>query len=470
MVFASISFLYYFLPIVFIIYYLVPQAAQNIVLLLASLVFYSYSEPVYILLMLLAILSGFLHGLVIDKFKSQKEEKYSRMAMISSVVVSISLLGFFKYADFFIANFNHVFKANISFLRLVQPIGISFYTFQILSYTIEVYRGSADVQRNFLHFALYVSLFPQLIAGPIVRYTTVASALDSRRHSWEDFAIGVRRFTIGLAKKVLLANVLGELCSAFKAVSEKTVLFYWLYAVAFTLQIYFDFSGYSDMAIGLGKFFGFHFLENFNYPYIAQSITEFWRRWHISLGTWFRDYLYIPLGGNRVSTARWLFNILLVWLVTGFWHGADWNFIIWGLFFGLLLILEKYFYHYLFAKLPPFFSHLYVLFCVIIGFVIFDAGGIYDGVSSVMGMLGLLEMPLFNQEALYYLQSYAVVLLLAIIGSTPLFNVLVRKVKSKKHGELIVNLVEPVFLLVLLLMVTAYLVDGSFNPFLYFRF
>ncbi|NLZ39467.1 MAG: MBOAT family protein [Firmicutes bacterium] len=470
MVFASISFLYYFLPIVLLVYYLLPQAGKNIVLLLASLVFYFYSEPVYIFLMLLAITSGYLHGLIIDKFIKLKKQKFARMAMISSVVVSIGMLAFFKYADFFLANINFLFNTDFSLLRLVQPIGISFYTFQILSYTIEVYRGTVDVQRNFFHFALYVSFFPQLIAGPIVRYIDVAAKLDFRFHSWADFALGVRRFIIGLAKKVLLANVLGELCSTFKIVNEKTVLFYWLYALAFTLQIYFDFSGYSDMAIGLGKIFGFDFPENFNYPYIAQSITEFWRRWHISLGTWFRDYLYIPLGGSRVSTIRWLLNILLVWLVTGFWHGADWNFIFWGLFYGFLLIMEKFFYRHLIEKLPSFFSHVYVLFCVIIGFVIFNANDISDAVLNVKGMLGLLEVPLFNQEALYYLQSYAVVLVTGIICATPCVNKLIKKVKSRKKGGLIINLAEPVFLSALLLTVTAYLVDGSFNPFLYFRF
>jgi alginate O-acetyltransferase complex protein AlgI len=417
--------------------------------------------------MLIAAYSAYRHGLYIDKFRGRK---YARLLLVSSLVVSIGLLVFFKYADFLLANINVLFNTNFARLNLVQPIGISFYTFQILSYTIEVYRDQVKVQKSFAKFLLYVSFFPQLIAGPIVRYTTVAADLESRTHSWVGFAGGVRRFIIGLAKKVLLANVLGELCSSFKMSDEKSVLFFWLYALAFTLQIYFDFSGYSDMAIGMGKFFGFRFPENFNYPYIAKSITEFWRRWHISLSTWFRDFLYIPLGGNRVSTPRWLFNVLVVWLATGLWHGAAWNFVVWGLAFACLLVLEKYFLRSFLSKLPPFLVHFYVIFCVMLSFFIFNAESINDALSSLQAMLGLAGLPLCSTETLYYLQSYAVVISAAVVGSTPLPKLAAEKLKSIKHGRLLINLAEPVVLTALLLIVTAYLVDGSFNPFLYFRF
>jgi len=353
---------------------------------------------------------------------------------------------------------------------LALPIGISFYTFQTLSYTVDVYRGDAAVQRNFISLATYVALFPQLIAGPIVRYTTVEEDLTQRTHSVENFSDGISRFLIGLGKKVLIANQLGELCDIFRRSSDQSVLFFWLYAIGFSLHIYFDFSGYSDMAIGLGKVFGFRFLENFNYPFISKSISEFWRRWHISLGSWFRDYVYIPLGGNRVSKGKWLRNILIVWLLTGFWHGAAWNFIVWGLYFGFFLVLEKFFLGAWLKRLPDFLAHLYVLFLVLISFIIFNAGSMQQAFTDIGGLFGAGGHPLVSQEALYQLRSFAWILLFAVVGATPVPKRIIQGIKANPTGRKLLNVLEPFFLAALLLAVTAYLVDGSFNPFLYFRF
>ena len=379
-----------------------------------------------------------------------------------------SFLLYFKYADFFLENFNAATGLGVPLLRIALPIGISFYTFQIISYTVDVYRGE-PAQKNLIHLAAYVAMFPQLIAGPIVRYSDIAQQLEHRSHSTALAAEGVRRFLIGLGKKILIANQLGELCSVFRASDEKSVLFYWLYAVAFALHIYFDFSGYSDMAIGLGKVFGFHFLENFNYPYISASITEFWRRWHMSLGTWFRDYVYIPLGGNRVGRARQLLNILVVWMLTGFWHGAAWNFVVWGLMFAVLLIMEKLWLLKPLSKCRPL-AHLYVVFFVVISFVIFNAENMGQALSDIGGLFGAGGIPLVSAEAVYCLRSFALVLILAVLGATPLLrNGLVRLSQYPTAGK-VLNALEPFTLFVLLLVMTGYLVDGSFNPFLYFRF
>ena len=338
-----------------------------------------------------------------------------------------------------------------------------------MSYVVDVYRGDTKVQYNPFTLATYVSMFPQLIAGPIVRYADVAEQLEHRVHSVDKAALGIRRFVIGLSKKILIANALGELCEVFKASGDKSVAFYWLYAVAFTLHIYYDFSGYSDMAIGLGKIFGFDLLENFNYPYISSSITEFWRRWHMSLGTWFRDYVYIPLGGNRVSKPRWLFNILAVWFLTGFWHGASWNFIVWGLYFAVILMLEKLVLLPILKKCGAF-KHIYVLFLVIISFVIFNAADMAEAFAYIGGMFGAGGIPAVTTEAIYYLQSNMIVLLIAIIGATPICKSLVNKLEISPKGEAIVGVLEPILLMFLMVLCTAYLVDGSFNPFLYFRF
>ena len=467
MLFSSISFLYYFLPIVLILYFAVPFKFKNFVLLIASLFFYFYGEPIYTLLMLGTTISSYIHGLLIGHFRGTK---WSKVFLVSSVITSLLVLGFFKYTDFFITNINAIAKAEIPLLKIALPIGISFYTFQTLSYTIDVYRGEAQVQKSFIRLATYVALFPQLIAGPIVRYTTVEAELKERTHSFENFAVGFNRFVLGLGKKVLIANTLGELCEIFRASDEKSFVFYWVYALAFCLHVYFDFSGYSDMAIGLGRVFGFHFLENFNYPFISKSVAEFWRRWHMSLGTWFRDYVYIPLGGNRVSKLKWFRNTLVVWFLTGFWHGADWTFIVWGLYFALFLLLEKFFLAKFFAKIPRVFSHIYVLFVVAISFVIFNANGMGQAISDIGGMLGLQNVPFFNAETLYYIRSYGVVLLLGIVGATPLVKRGAEKLRTTRVGDWIMTVAEPVVQIALIVVITAYLVDGSFNPFLYFRF
>ena len=467
MLFSSIPFLYYFLPVVIGLYFLVPFKFKNLVLLVASLFFYFYGEPVYVVLMLVACLSSFVHGLLIDKYRGTK---WARFWLTSSVVTSVLMLGFFKYSNFFIENINAIFKSDIALLGIALPIGISFYTFQTLSYTIDVYRGEAKVQKSFVRLATYVSLFPQLIAGPIVRYTTVEEDLTERKHSFEKFGTGVTRFVIGLGKKVLIADVLYEFCNSFRASDDKSVVFYWLYALAFSLHIYFDFSGYSDMAIGLGRIFGFRFLENFNYPYISKSVAEFWRRWHMSLGTWFRDYVYIPLGGNRVSKWRWLFNTLVVWLLTGFWHGAAWTFIIWGLYFALFLVMEKFFLNKFFEKLPRVFSHVYVLVAVMISFVVFNASTLTEAASDIRGMFGALDIPLWSKETAYYLSSYGFLFAVSIIGATPLVKAAVLKLKEHKGACAVIDVLEPAVVAALLLLVTACFVNGSFSPFLYFRF
>ena len=466
MLFSSIPFLYYFLPIVMIAYFAVPKCVKNGVLLLASLIFYAWGEPKYVILMVVSIIVGYVSGILIEKFR---DTKWKKPLLVTAVFIDLGLLGYFKYADFFVENFNTLTGLSVPLLRIALPIGISFYTFQILSYKVDVYRGDVSAQKNIVNLAAYVAMFPQLIAGPIVRYSDIAKELDKRTHSFENFALGSRRFVIGLAKKILIANTLGELCDIFRASDEKAVLFYWLYAVAFGLHIYFDFSGYSDMAIGLGRIFGFTYLENFNYPYISKSITEFWRRWHMSLGSWFRDYVYIPLGGNRVPKWRWFVNIFVVWMLTGFWHGAAWNFIIWGLCFAVLLVIEKLWLLKHLEKAKGW-NHVYVVFLVLISFVIFNATDMTEAFSYIGGMFGAGGVPLVSPEFLYYIKSYGITLVLAIIGATPLVKTVVNKLACKVQTQKLVNLLEPVVLVILLLVMTAYLVDGSFNPFLYFRF
>ena len=455
--FSSIPFLFYFLPCVLLLYAISPKKVKNFTLLICSLVFYAWGEPRLVLLMLLTVFSGYLLGLLTEKYN-----KYKKVFLGLSVALSLGFLGYYKYVDFFIENINAVTNLSIPLLNVALPIGISFYTFQLLSYNIDVYRGDVPAQRNFIDLATYISLFPQLIAGPIVRYSDVAKQLKERTHSFEKVSVGVRRFVIGLSKKILIANTLGEICEIFKGSNDKSVMYFWLYATAFALHIYFDFSGYSDMAIGLGKIFGFDFVENFNYPYISKSITEFWRRWHISLGSWFRDYVYIPLGGSRVGKARLLINILTVWMLTGFWHGAEWNFIIWGLYFAVLLVIEK---NLLLKWLnnSKVICRIYVCLLVIISFVIFNAGSMKEAFDYIGGMFGVGNYPLISAEAIFYLKDYCLILLLALIGSTPIPKKLALKLKATQW-------LEPFVLVALLAISTAYLVDGSFNPFLYFRF
>ncbi len=466
MLFSSIPFLYYFLPIVILLYTVAPKKLKNTVLLLSSLFFYGWGEPKYVFLMLGTIFIGYVLGLLTEKHRGTF---LAKLWVTLSAVVSLGMLGYFKYADFFIENFNAVTSLSVPLLKIALPIGISFYTFQLLSYTIDVYRGDVPAQKNFITLAAYVSLFPQLIAGPIVRYSDVEKQLIERKHSFEYVAAGIRRFIIGLSKKVLIANALGEVCDIFRASDDKSVLFYWLYAICFTLHIYFDFSGYSDMAIGLGKLFGFDFMENFRHPFVSKSITEFWRRWHISLGSWFRDYVYIPLGGNRVSKIKGFRNIFVVWMLTGFWHGAAWNFIVWGLYFAVLLIIEKLWLKKYIEK-SKLFSHIYVMLLIVISFVIFNASDMSQAFADIAGMFGAGSLPFYSDEWLYYLRSFAVIIVIAIIGSTELPVKAMAALKKNSKIEKCINVIEPVALVVLLVLITAYLVDGSFNPFLYFRF
>ena len=463
MLFTSISFLYYFLPTIIILYFITPKKYRNYILLIFSIIFYMYGEPKYVILMLVEILVAYFGALLIDKYKSKE-------IFLITIIIHIGLLCVFKYTDLFIGTINSIFKTNISFLNIALPIGISFYTFQILSYVIDVYRGKVKVQKNILKLATYVSLFPQLIAGPIVRYETICDELDNRDETIEKFSLGIRRFIIGLAKKVLIANMLGELCTKFSLVDERSVLFYWIFAISYMLQVYFDFSAYSDMAIGLGKMFGFTFLENFNYPFISKSITEFWRRWHISLSSWFKDYVYIPLGGSRKGTLKLVRNILIVWFLTGIWHGAAYNFILWGLFIGVFLVIEKLWLSKYISKLPKFLRNIYVLFIIMISFIMFNAGSINEAFFNIKGLFGLNKEVFINNYTIYYLKSYLIVLIIAIFGATPLFKNIVEKLRKNKTINNLINVLEPIFLIILLLLVTAYLIDSSYNPFLYFRF
>ena len=508
MLFSSISFLYYFLPCVLIVYFIAPTKLKNVWLLLASLFFYGWGGVDFLALMMIMIGVGYAAGLLIERYVhrcsptgAQNVDSDDRSNANTGINADKSIGGAPK------KNIGHlifgcsivIFVVTLVYFKFapVFPIGISFYTFQIMSYLVDVYRGEVPAQRNFVNFAAYASMFPQLVAGPIVRYTDVAKQLEKREHNPDHVAYGIRRFMCGFGKKVLIANQLGELCDIFRASGDKSVLFYWMYAAAFMFHIYFDFSGYSDMAIGLGKLFGFDFMENFNYPYISKSITEFWRRWHISLSSWFRDYVYIPLGGNRVSKKRWFFNIFVVWALTGLWHGAAWNFIAWALGFAILLVVEKLWLLPLLEQLENRVRkndeaaaygngagkidlaglvilngvrHMYVLLLVALSFVMFNAQGIQDGISYIMSMFGAGDLPFTSAETMYYLRSYAVMFVLAAIGSTPIPKKLLVRIKANCIGERVVNLLEPVVLVGLLMVITAYLVDGSFNPFLYFRF
>ena len=457
MLFSSITFLFYFLPILLIIYFIVPKKFKNLVLFIFSLFFYFYGEPKYGFLLLLSCVINHIMGSLIDKHR-----KYGKIFLIIALVYDIGSLLYFKYLDFFIENINNIFKSEIPLFHIIMPIGISFFTFQTISYVVDIYNKKVEPSKSFLNFATYVCLFPQLVAGPIVRYETIASELKNRKSNFDTFALGVKRFTIGLAKKVLIANLLGEMCTSLASLPNGSVMSYLLEAVGYTLQIYFDFSGYSDMAIGLGLFFGFHFLENFNYPLVASSITDFWRRWHISLSSFFRDYVYIPLGGNRVSLLKWIRNIFIVWFLTGFWHGASWNFILWGLYFAVILVLEKKIYGKYLSNTKAL-KYIYTIGLVVISFVIFNCETIGDIKIFLSSMFGLNNLPLINTETLYYIRSYLVLLIIAIIASTPLLKVIGNKLKK-------LEFLEPVIYIGIIILVTAYLVDTSFNPFLYFRF
>ncbi|QJA10231.1 MBOAT family protein [Romboutsia sp. CE17] len=457
-VFSSIAFIFYFLPLVLICYYLSPYRLKNLTLLIFSLIFYAWGEPIYIFIMIFSIFSDYIHAMIIDNNRGNIK---SKLALISSIVVNLSLLTFFKYSDFLISIYNNISNNNLPLLNLALPIGISFYTFQTMSYSIDVYKNEAPVQKNIISLATYVTLFPQLVAGPIVRYSDIAKDLNYRKHTFDKFYDGTCRFIVGLSKKVLLANNFGIIWFNIKSLSYDSLSMgtAWLGIICFTLQIYFDFSGYSDMAIGLGKFFGFEFLENFNYPYVSKSITEFWRRWHISLGIWFRDYIYIPLGGNRCNKSRFLFNILVVWFLTGLWHGASFNFIIWGLYFGVILIVEKLFLLEVLKSIPNIFNHLYVIILVLISFVLFDItelNSVFDYYKTMFNF----NNALFDSTFYYYLIPNIVLLIIGILASTPIFKNIFEEYTLLKFIVLMIGLI----------LSTSFLVDSTFNPFLYFRF
>ena len=456
MLFSSVTFLFFFLPITLMLHQLLPWRWKNHVLLAASVLFYASGEPVYILLLAFSAFVGWLHGLYMTRRPGH------RGALVSAICWNLVFLLFFKYADFLTGSINSLLGTAIPALGLSLPIGISFYTFQNMSYVIDVYRGDSKAEKNFASYATYLCLFPQLIAGPIVRYSDVARELQERTVDTAQFSRGVVRFLVGLGKKVLLANSIGVLAEL--TVPDGSVLFSWLRAIAYTFQIYFDFAGYSDMAIGMGAMMGFQFPENFNYPYLSRSVAEFWRRWHMTLGGWFRDYVYIPLGGSRTSTIKWVRNVLIVWMLTGIWHGASWNFLLWGLYYGILLLVEKFFLgKYLKGKVLP---RIYVMLLTILGFVLFHSATASEALTEIGRMFGLGGLPVVNATALYYLKSYAVLLVLCALGSTPLPKYLAGKIQA--HKAIVV--LQPAMVLAVLLLVTACLVDGSFNPFLYFRF
>ena len=456
MLFSSVTFLFFFLPITLMLHQLLPWRWKNHVLLAASVLFYASGEPVYILLLAFSAFVGWLHGLYMTRHPGKK------WVLVSAICWNLVFLLFFKYADFLTGSINSLLGTSIPALGLSLPIGISFYTFQNMSYVVDVYRGESKAEKNFASYATYLCLFPQLIAGPIVRYSDVARELRERSVDTAQFSRGVIRFLVGLGKKVLLANSIGVLAEL--TVPDGSVLFSWLRAIAYTFQIYFDFAGYSDMAIGMGAMMGFQFPENFNYPYLSRSVTEFWRRWHMTLGGWFRDYVYIPLGGSRTSTIKWVRNVLIVWMLTGIWHGASWNFLLWGLYYGILLLVEKFFLgKYLKGKVLP---RIYVMLLTILGFVLFHSATASEALLEIGRMFGLGGLPVVNATALYYLKSYAVLLVLCALGSTPLPKYLAGKIQA--HKAIVV--LQPAMVLAVLLLVTACLVDGSFNPFLYFRF
>ena len=463
MLFTSITFLYYFLPLVLIFYFITPKKYRNIILLISSIIFYAYGEPKYVFLMLLEIIISYYGAILIDKYL-----RYKETILAIFITIHLGLLCIFKYTNFLISNINNIFNSNISSLNIIMPIGISFYTFQIISYLVDVYRKKVPPQKNILTLATYISLFPQLIAGPIVRYKDINEELKNRTIALEDTSYGFRRFIIGLAKKVIIANSLGELFNILNNNVPISLASTWLKSLSYMLQIYFDFSAYSDMAIGLGCIFGFHFLENFNYPYISKSITEFWRRWHMSLGSWFKDYLYIPLGGSRRGHLILIRNIIIVWFLTGLWHGASWNFIIWGLYFGLILLIEKLFLKKYFSKVPAIFKHIYVLFIVLISFIIFNSTTIDEAIITIKNLF--ISNSLINSGTIYYLKSYLPLILISLIGATPLMKNIYIKLSKNKTLNKILNILEPIYLIILLIIVTAYLIDSTYNPFLYFRF
>lgn len=473
MVFSSIFFLFTFLPLSLLLYWMSPAKIKNFTLLAVSLFFYAWGEPVYVLLMIASILTNFVFGIFIESELIKEKRAVRRALFISAVVFNILILGFFKYYGFLAENINALFNADIAYSELPLPIGISFYTFQVLSYVIDVYLGKVRLQRNPVSFALYVTMFPQLIAGPIVRYSDIESQLEQRNVSASKFGEGAQRFIQGLGKKVLIANSMGALWDITQAMDMTGISVFsaWLGIIAYTFQIYFDFSGYSDMAIGLGKMFGFEFMENFDHPYVSRSVTEFWRRWHISLGTWFREYVYIPLGGNRCSRIRQIRNIMAVWMLTGLWHGASWNFVVWGIYYGCLLLIEKFFLKKLIDNAPAIISHVYCMLAVIIGWVLFASRDIESAAAYLGVMSGASGNVLVDNAFIYYLKSNAVMLVISLLFSTGIFREIFEPEEiSDKIRTRVSHSAAVILHAFILFMSTAYLVTETYNPFLYFRF
>ena len=473
MVFSSLLFLFRFLPAVLLLYYIAPRKIRNLVLFLFSLLFYAWGEPKYVFLMLFSITMDFFMGQMVAKSKARNNRKAAKRFLTISIVVNLSILAFFKYADFIIGTINSVAGLSLPMLSIPLPIGISFFTFQTMSYVIDVYKGATKVQKNWVNYGTYVSMFPQLIAGPIVQYKTIAEQMEHRKENASDFAEGIHRFLLGMGKKVLLANTIGRLCDAVMAleITQVPVLTAWLGAIAYTFQIYFDFSGYSDMAIGLGKMFGFHFLENFNYPYISRSITEFWRRWHISLSSWFKEYVYIPLGGNRRGVLLQARNILVVWMLTGIWHGASWNYVLWGVYYGILLMLEKFLLKPVLKHLPGVLQNVYTMVLVIFGWVLFKCEDLSYCFSYLKAMVGGFHAGWIGRESMYLLRNYGALLVILLFGCTMIPKKIGHRITGKFGETSWIGLVlRIVWYGGIFLISLAYLVDATYNPFLYFRF
>ncbi|KGM96896.1 alginate regulatory protein [Clostridium novyi A str. 4552] len=468
MVFSSLTFMFVFLPITLIVYYLSPKSLKNLVMFLASLAFYAWGEPIYILIMIFSTVFDYCNGLLIDKFKDNK--KITRFVFLNSMVINLGILGFFKYYNFLIGNINDILHINIATTNFPLPIGISFYTFQTMSYVIDLYFEKVEVQKNIISFGTYVTMFPQLVAGPIVKYGDIAKQLNKRKESLSKFGDGTQLFIIGLGKKVLLANNIGLLWTSIKStpIGELSVVSAWIGIIGFTFQIYFDFSGYSDMAIGLGKMFGFDLIKNFDYPYISKSVTEFWRRWHISLGAWFREYVYIPLGGNKKGDLKQYRNLFVVWFLTGLWHGASWNFVLWGLYFGIFVTLEKIFILRWLEKSPKFVAHIYTMFLVIIGWGLFEFEDMSACISFIGVMFGFGKNVIINTQAMYYMYTNWILFVILIVCSTPLPMKIISFIKKKLSKTS--SLVLPFGYLIIIFISTAYLVNDTYNPFLYFKF
>jgi len=474
MLFSGIPFLYYFLPVVMLLYFAVPKKLKNMVLFLASMFFYFWGEPKYCLLMVVSILTGYIGGIVVGKLRQSEKLNYAKGALTVTVTILLAFLAVFKYTDFGISTINGLVGTDIPLVKLALPIGISFYTFQILSYVVDVYRQEVEVEKNIINFGAYVVMFPQLIAGPIVRFSKVQQEMRERTIAVDKIAKGIGRFVMGLSKKVLIADLLGEFVAAMDLVPQTSAFLLWMVALAYAMQIYFDFSGYSDMAIGLGLMLGFYFPENFDYPYVSKSITEFWRRWHMTLGGWFRDYVYIPLGGNRVSLFKWMRNVFIVWFLTGFWHGASWNFVLWGVYFGVILALEKLFLKKWLEYLPSVLQHLYAIVLVVISFVIFRLESISEAGSFLFGMFGFGLEPMASENGIslgmYQVQNYGFLIVASVIIALGIPKRLWKKVTQTACGQAVEKIVAPIAYLVLTLVVTAFLIQSSVHPFLYFRF